>query len=104
LKSQRPTVQCCAADHSFLEGQVYPMTIAVRLFLIRKVVAMLAEIFIVRSEAEVRLVDKVLPSSTSCFIQFSPTSQFVFKQPDLTGEEARSERPPIGAVTEGRRP
>jgi hypothetical protein len=80
------------------------MTIAVRLFLIRKVVAMLAEIFIVRSEAEVRLVDKVLPSSTSCFIQFSPTSQFVFKQPDLTGEEARSERPPIGAVTEGRRP
>jgi hypothetical protein len=80
------------------------MTIAVRLFLIRKVVAMLAEIFMVRSEAEVRLMDKVLPSSTSCFIPFSPTSQFVFKQPDLTGEEARSERPPIEAVTEGRRP
>ena len=62
---------------------------------------MLAEIFMVRSEAEVRLVDKVLPSSTSCFI---PLSQFVFKQLDLRGEEARSERPPIGAVTEGRRP
>ena len=52
---------------------------------------MLAEIFMVRSEAEARLVEEVLPSSTSRFIPFSPSSQFVFKQRDLNGEEGPSE-------------
>jgi hypothetical protein len=66
--------------------------------LIQKVVAMLAEIFMVRSEAKARLVDEVLPSSTSCFIPFSPSSQFAFKQPDLKGEEAPGEKSPVPTV------
>jgi hypothetical protein len=59
---------------------------------------MLAEIFMVRSEAEARLVKEVLPSSVSRFIPFRPNSQFVFKQPDLNGEGGPSEKPPVGAV------
>ncbi len=59
---------------------------------------MLAEIFMVRSEAEARLVEEVLPSSTSRFIPFSPSSQFVFAQLDLNGEEGPSETPHVGAV------
>jgi hypothetical protein len=59
---------------------------------------MLAEVFMVRSEAEARLVKEVLPSSTSRFIPCSPNSQFVFKQPDLKCEEGPGEKPPIGAV------
>ena len=56
---------------------------------------MLAEIFMVRSEAEARLVEDVLPSSTSPFLPFCPSSQFVFKKADLKGEEApNKERPP----------
>ena len=55
---------------------------------------MLAEIFMVRLEAEARLVEKVLPSSTSRFISFSPNSQFVFKETDLKGEEAPNKEPP----------
>ena len=62
--------------------------------LIQKVVAMLAEIFMVRSEAEARLVEEVLPPSTSRFIPFSPNSQFVFKETDLKGEEAPNKEPP----------
>jgi hypothetical protein len=61
------------------------------------VVAMLAEIFMVRSEAKARLVEEILPSSTSQFIPFSPRTQFVFKETDLNGEEVPSkERPVIG--------
>ena len=52
---------------------------------------MLAEIFMVRLEAEARLVEHILPFSTSRFIPFSPSSQFVFKQPDLKAEEVPSE-------------
>ena len=52
---------------------------------------MLAEIFMVRLEVEARLVEEVLPPSTSRFIPFSPSSQFVFKQTDLKGEEAPNE-------------
>jgi hypothetical protein len=59
---------------------------------------MLAEIFMVRSEAEARLGEEVLPSNKSRFIPFSPSSQFVFKQPDLKGEEGPSEKQPVGAV------
>jgi hypothetical protein len=56
-----------------------------------KVVAMLAEIFMVRLEAEARLVEEVLPSSTSRFIPFSASSQFAFKETDLKGDEAPTE-------------
>jgi hypothetical protein len=76
-------------------------TVPISLFgLIEKmVVAMLAEIFMVRSEAQARLVEEVLPSSTSRFIPFSPSrSQFVFKETDLKCEEAPSEEPPVGVA------
>ena len=49
---------------------------------------MLAEIFMVRSEAEARLVEDILPSSTAPFIPFSPSSQFVSKETGLKGNEA----------------
>ena len=51
--------------------------IAVRLF-DPKVVAMLAEIFMLR-EAKVRLAEEVLPSSTSLFIPLNPRRQFSIK-------------------------
>jgi hypothetical protein len=56
---------------------------------------MLAEIFMVRSEAKERLVEEVLPSSTSQFVPFNPRSQFVFKETDPKGAEAPSEEPPV---------
>jgi len=79
-------------------GQVYRKGIAVRLFGVEKVVAMLAEIFMVRSEAKARLVEDVLPSSTSSFIPFSPRTQFTFKQTDLKAKEASSEERPVSVV------
>jgi hypothetical protein len=98
LKQQRSTVQSCAFDHSFSEGQVYPTRIAFRLFFDPKVVAMLAEIFMVRSEAEARLVEEVLPSSTSRFIPFSPSSQLVFKETGLKGDEAPRAEQPVNVI------
>ena len=56
---------------------------------------MLAEIFMVRLETEARLVEEVLPSSTSRFIPFSPRSQFVL---DLQGEKAPNKERPAGVV------
>ena len=79
-------------------GQVYRKGIAVRLFGVEKVVAMLAEIFMVRSEAKARLVEDVLPSSMSSFIPFSPRTQFTFKQTDLKAKEASSEERPVSVV------
>ena len=64
----------------------------------KTVVAMLAEIFMVRVEAQARQVQDVLPSSTSSFIPFSPKSQFAFKQTDLKGDEAPSEEQPVRVV------
>ena len=88
---------CCAAHHSFPDGQVYRIHIAVRLDP-KMVVAMLAEIFMVRSGAQARLVEEVLPSSTSRFIPFSPRSQFVFKETVPKGAEALSEERPVRVV------
>jgi hypothetical protein len=62
------------------------------------VVAMLAEIFMVRLEAEARLVEEVLPSSRSHFVPFDPKSQFAFKETDLKGDEAPSEEQPVRVV------
>ena len=59
---------------------------------------MLAEIFMVRLEAKARLVEDVLPSSTSSFIPFSPRSQFTFKETDLKGKEAPSQERPVTVV------
>ena len=59
---------------------------------------MLAEIFMVRLEAEARLVEEVLPSSTSRFIPFSAKSQFVLKETDPKGNEAASEERPVRVV------
>jgi hypothetical protein len=57
---------------------------------------MLAEIFMVRSEAKARLVEEVLPSSASQFIPFSPRTQFTFKNTDPKAKEAPSEERPVG--------
>ena len=48
----------------------------------------------VRLEAEVRRAEEVIPSSTSRFIPFSPSSPFVFKETDLKGEEAPNKEQP----------
>jgi hypothetical protein len=66
--------------------------------LIQKVVAMLAEIFMLRLEAQARLVEEVLPSSASPFIRFSPRNLFVLKQTDVRGEQVTSEEPPVGVA------
>jgi hypothetical protein len=55
-------------------------------------VAMLAEIFMMRLEAEARLVQEVLPASASGFIPFNPESQVVFKEADLEGDGGRKTR------------
>jgi hypothetical protein len=63
-----------------------------------RMVAMLAEIFMLRLEAERRLlVREVLPSSTSSFIQFSPKSN-VLKESDLKVAEAPGEDQPVTHV------
>ena len=61
--------------------------------LVQKVVAMLAEIFMVRSEAKARLVEEVLPSSVSQFIPFSPRTQFTFKNTDPKVADGPREEP-----------
>ena len=66
--------------------------------LIQKVVAMLAEIFMLRLEAKARLVEEVLPSSASQFIPFSPMTQFTFKETDLKAKEAPREERPVSVV------
>ena len=73
------------------------MRIAVRLDP-NMVVAMLAEIFMVRSEAKARLVDEVLPSSTSRFVPFSPRSPFVLKETIPKAVEALSKERPVRVV------
>jgi hypothetical protein len=59
---------------------------------------MLAEIFMVRSEAEARLVGDVLPTSRSPFIPLSRCRQFVLKEADPEGEEASTEDRPATVV------
>jgi hypothetical protein len=71
---------------------VYLSKIAGRLF-DPKAVAMLAEIFMMRSEAERRLVRQVLPSSTSHLIPFSPKSQFVFTNANHERHKLQSKSP-----------
>jgi hypothetical protein len=44
------------------------------------VVAMLAEIFMVRLEAKPRALQEKLPSSTSQFVPFNKEGQFAFKE------------------------
>jgi hypothetical protein len=63
-----------------------------------KVVAMLAEIFMLRLEAERRLAQGVQPLSASRQILFSPKSKFAFKETNQEGAEARSEEPPARLV------
>jgi hypothetical protein len=60
--------------------------------LFSRVVAMLAEIFMVRLEAAARALRETVPSSTSRFICFNPNSQFTVKQsPDSPLEAVREE-------------
>ena len=58
----------------------------------------LAEIFMVRSEAKARLAEEILTSSTSQFIPFSPRPQFTFKETDLKAKEAPSEERTVSVV------
>ena len=58
---------------------------------------MLAEIFMVRSEAQARSRDEILPSSTSRFIPFDPSSRFVLKKADK-GDEAPREKSGLSRV------
>jgi hypothetical protein len=59
---------------------------------------MLAEIFMVRLEAQRRLVEQALPSSTSRFIPFSRKTQSRLKEAERKGVEAPSEDPRLGVV------
>jgi hypothetical protein len=59
---------------------------------------MLAEIFMLRLEAERRGGQDVLPSSTSRQTLFSPKSKFVFKETNQKGAEAPSGEPPVRLV------
>jgi hypothetical protein len=65
-----------------------------------QVVTMLAEIFMVRSEAKARVVEGVLPSSTSQFVPLSPRNQFIFKETDPKGAKALIEEQPSGSAWE----
>jgi hypothetical protein len=63
-----------------------------------KVVAMLAEIFIIRSQAQARLMEEVIPSSKSAFIPLCPRGEFTFKETRRKGAEAASGEQPIKVV------
>jgi hypothetical protein len=87
---------CCRSQ--FFGGTGLPYEHGCSAVLIQKVVAMLAEIFMVRSEAKARLVEEILPSSTSSFIPLIPRTQFIFKETGLKGEEAPNQERPVGVV------
>ena len=55
----------------------------------------LAEIFMVRSEAQARLMEEVLPSSKSPFIPLRPRGEFTFKETHRMGAEAASKEQPV---------
>jgi hypothetical protein len=64
-----------------------------------QVVTMLAEIFMVLSEAKARLVEEVLPSSTSQFVPFSPRSQFVSRKRTQRAQKLQAgSRPSVAAA------
>jgi hypothetical protein len=63
---------------------------------LNEVVAMLAEIFIVRLEAAARLREQTASLSSSVFVPFTPNNQFAFKEktacPAHRPREAENER------------
>ena len=85
-------IRHCAADHSFLEGQVYLADLLFGCFDPR-VVAMLAEIFMMRLEVAARALKEAVPSSTSRFIPLAPNNQFTFKPSPYRPLEAVREGP-----------
>jgi hypothetical protein len=58
---------------------------------------MLAEIFMLRLEIAARLMQEILPSSTSRFVPFSPETEFAPTEIGHTQTEATMEepRPPL---------
>jgi hypothetical protein len=58
-----------------------------------KVVAMLAEIFMLRLEAERLRVQEVLPSSASSFVPLKATNNLVVKKAEHKAAETQSEEP-----------
>jgi hypothetical protein len=87
-----------AAGHSFLGETGIAFQHRCSAVLVPEVVAMLAEIFMLRLEAERRLAQDVLPSSASHQMPFSPKRQFAFKETNREGAEAPSEEPPVRLV------
>ena len=80
----------CAADHSIMKEVAYPSCVFACLD--PRVVAMLAEIFMVRLEAAVRPVQEKLPSSVSSFVPFSPSAQLTFKRNEDGAPEGEREK------------
>jgi hypothetical protein len=69
----------CARDHGFNRTKEHKFPV-LRVWLSQlRVVAMLAEIFLVRLEAAARLQEQTASLSSSKFVPFTPSSQFVFK-------------------------
>jgi hypothetical protein len=58
-----------------------------------KVVAMLAEIFMLRLEAERLRVQEVLPSSASSFVPFKATNNLVVKKAEHKAADTQIEEP-----------
>ena len=77
----------------FLGGTGLPYQHGCSAVLIQKVVAMLAEIFMVRLEAAARALKETVPSSTSRFVSFTRNSQFTFKESRHRLSEAVREYP-----------
>jgi hypothetical protein len=88
----------CAADHSlFRQGRVRkgagefgcPDP---------KVVAMLAEIFMMQLEAAARALQETAPSSNTRFVAFNPHAQITFKESRGRLAEAASEKSSLRAA------
>jgi hypothetical protein len=60
-----------------------------------RVAAMLAEIFMVRLEAERRLVQELPPPSTSLFIPLGPENQFAAVKTEPKGADGSNEERPL---------
>ena len=82
-----PYRRACAADHSIMMEVAYPACVFACLD--PRVVATLAEIFMVRLEAAVRPVQEKLPSSVS---PFPPRAQLTFKRNEDGAPEGEREK------------
>ena len=75
---ERRKGKACAADHTLDRNGRVTCDCQV-LGSLKKVVAMLAEIFMVRLEAAARLQEQTASLSSSPFVALAPSHQFLFK-------------------------